>query len=111
MLTTPYVFTGTAAATDAPFIDLDRIDIFLLPNQGDARIRQLSQRPAPLEAPKLGFIYPYDEGVFLYAKRDSLFPRVSNIQAYLDLYARGGRDLKQADLLLDKAIAPRWASA
>ena len=111
LLSTPYVFTGAAAATDAPFIDLDRIDIFLLPNQVDAKLRQLSQRPAPLETPKLRFIYPYDEGVFLYAKRDSLFPRVSNIQAYLDLYARGGRDLKQADLLLDQAITPRWTSA
>jgi len=111
LLTTPYVFTGAAAATDAPFIDVDRIDIFLLPSQADAKLRQLSQRPTPLEAPKLRFIYPYDEGVFLYAKRDSVFPRVSNIQVYLDLYARGGRDLKQADLLLDKAIAPRWTSA
>lgn len=111
LLNAPYAFTGAAAATDAPFIDLDRIDIFLLPNQGDAKLRQISQRPAPVEAPKLRLIYPYDEGVFLYAKRDSLFPRVSNIQAYLDLYARGGRDLKQADLLLDKAIAPRWTSA
>jgi hypothetical protein len=108
LLTTPYVLTGAAAATDTPFIDLDRVDIFLLPNQGDAKLRQ---RPAPLEVPKLRLIYAYDEGVFLYAKRDSLFPRVSNIQAYLDLYARGGRDLKQADLLLDKAIAPRWTSA
>jgi len=108
---TPYAFTGAAAAIEAPFIDLDRVDIFLLPNQDDTKLRQLNQRPAPLEAPKLRFIYPYDEGVFLYAKRDSLFPRVSNIQAYLDLYARGGRDLKQADLLLDKAIAPRWTSA
>jgi len=110
LLTGPYVFTGAAAATDAPFIDVDRIDIFLLPSQDDAKLRQLSQRPSPLEAPKLRFIYPYDEGVFLYAKRDSVFPRVSNIQVYLDLYARGGRDLKQADLLLDKAIAPRWKS-
>jgi hypothetical protein len=108
---TPYAFTGAAAAIEAPFIDLDRVDIFLLPNQNDTKLRQLNQRPAPLEAPKLRFIYPYDEGVFLYAKRDSLFPRVSNIQAYLDLYARGGRDLKQADLLLDKAIAARWTPA
>jgi hypothetical protein len=111
LLANPFLFTGAAAATDAPFIDLDRIDIFLLPNQDDAKLRQLSQRSAPLQVPKLRFIYPYDEGVFLYAKRDSPFPRVSNIQAYLDLYARGGRDLKQADLLLDKAIAPRWTSA
>jgi hypothetical protein len=111
LLTTPYVFTGAAAATDAPFIDLDRIDIFLLANQDDAKLRELSQPPAPQEAPKLRFIYPYDEGVFMYCRRDPVFPKVSNIQAYLDLYARGGRDLKQADLLLDKAIAPRWKSA
>ena len=44
------------------------------------------------------------------SKRESNFPKVSNIQAYLDLYARGGRDLKQADVLLDAAIAPRWKS-
>ncbi len=111
LLTTPYIFTAAAAATDAPFIDLDRIDIFLLPNQDDAKLRELTQRPAQPEAPKLRFIYPYDEGVFLYSRRDSVFPRVSNIQAYLDLYARGGRDLKQADLLLDNTIAPRWGPA
>lgn len=111
VLTTPYVFSSVAAATDAPFIDLDRIDIFLLPNQDDAKLRALGQRPAPPAAPKLRFIYPYDEGVFLYSRRDSVFPRVSNVQAYLDLYARGGRDLKQADVLLDNVIAPRWKSA
>jgi hypothetical protein len=111
LLTTPYVFTGAAAATDAPFVDLDRIDIFLISNQDDTKLRDLGKRSIPLEAPKIRFIYPYDEGVFLYSIRDSVFPKVSNIQAYLDLYARGGRDLKQADLLLDNAIAPRWKSA
>lgn len=82
----PYAFTGAAATTDAPFIDLDRLDIFLLPNQDDAKLRELGKRPALREAPKIRFIYPYDEGVFLYSRRDSIFPRVSNIQAYLDLY-------------------------
>ena len=72
-LTTPYAFTGAAAAADAPFIDLDPIDIFLLANQDEAKVRELSQRPAPQEAPKLRFIYPYDEGVFLYCRRDSAF--------------------------------------
>lgn len=110
LLTTPYVFAGASAASDAPFIDLDRIDIFLLPNRDDGKLRQLRQRLAPPEAPKLRFIYPYDEGVFLYSKRNSPFPKVSNIQAYLDLYARGGRELKQADVLLETAIAPRWNS-
>jgi len=110
LLATPYVFTAAAAAVDAPFIDLDRIDIFLLPNQEDAKLRQLRQPLISQDTPKLRFIYPYDEGVFLYSTRESNFPKVSNIQAYLDLYARGGRDLKQADVLLDAAITPRWKS-
>jgi hypothetical protein len=111
LLRAPYAFTAAAAATDAPFIDLDLVDIFLLPKQTDAKLRHLDNRPAAERAPRLRFIYPYDEGVFLYARRDASLPRVSNIQAYLDLYARGGRDLKQADYLLDKAIAPSWKAA
>jgi hypothetical protein len=111
LLATPYVFTAAAAAVDAPFIDIDRIDIFLLLNQEDASLRQLRQPPISQDTPKLRFIYPYDEGVFLYSTCESNFPKVSNIQAYLDLYARGGRDLKQADVLLDAAITPRWKSA
>ncbi len=111
LVATPYVFTAAAAAVDAPFIDLDRIDIFLLPNQDDTRLRQLPPTPMSQGIPTLRFIYPYDEGVFLYSNRQSNFPKVSNIQAYLDLYAQGGRDLKQADVLLDAAIAPRWKSA
>jgi hypothetical protein len=111
LLRSPYAFTAAAAATDAPFIDLDRIDVFLLSNQSDAKLRQLDERPVSGTAPRLRFIYPYDEGVFLYARTDASVPRVSNIQAYLDLYARGGRDLKQADYLLDNAIAPNWKAA
>jgi hypothetical protein len=61
--------------------------------------------------PKLRLIYPYDAGVFLYCRREGKVPIVSNLQAYLDLYARGGRDLKQADYLLSNAIEPRWRSA
>ncbi len=110
LLTTPYVFSGAAAATDAPFVDLDRIEIFLLTNQDDNKLRQFRQAGATPDFPKLRFIYPYDEGVFLYSRRESSFPKVSNIQAYLDLYARGGRDLKQADVLLENAIEPRWKS-
>jgi len=35
---------------------------------------------------------------------------VSSIRM-LDLYARGGRDLKQADYLLDNVIEKRWKAA
>jgi hypothetical protein len=111
LLRAPYAFTAAAAAADAPFIDVDRVDVFLLSKQNDTKLRQLDNRPAPERAPRLCFIYPYDEGVFLYARNEASLPRVSNIQAYLDLYARGGRDLKQADYLLEKAIAPRWKAA
>jgi len=36
---------------------------------------------------------------------------VSDVQAYLDLYARGGRDLKQAEVLLNSSIQRRWSAA
>ena len=107
----PYAFTAAAAATEAPFIDLDLIDVFLLPNKSDAKLRQVGKRPVSETAPRLRFIYPYDEGVFLYSRTESSVPLVSNVQAFLDLYARGGRDLKQADYLLDNVIEKRWKSA
>jgi hypothetical protein len=104
-----YAFTGAAAALDTPFIDLDRIDIFLFPNESDAKLRQLDQRQG--SGPKLRFIYAYDIGVFMYSKIAESIQKVSNIQTYLDLYARGGRDLKQADYLLGNAIEPGWKAA
>lgn len=107
----PYAFTATAAATDAPFVDLDRIDIFLLSDQNDIKLRQFGERPVSETAPRLRFIFPYDEGVFLYARTEASLPLVSNIQAFLDLYARGGRDLKQADYLLDNVIAKSWKTS
>jgi hypothetical protein len=111
LLRSPYAFTAAAAAADAPFIDLDRVDVFVFSKQNEAKLRQLDERPVSGTASRLRFINPYDEGVFLYARTDGSVPRVSNIQAYLDLYARGGRDLKQADYLLDNAIAPGWKAA
>ena len=107
----PYAFTAAAAASDAPFVDLDRIDIYVLPSRDDLKLRQLDGRPESETPTRLRFLYPYDEGVFLYARTDASVSRVSNIQAYLDLYARGGRDLKQADYLLENVIAARWKAA
>lgn len=60
--------------------------------------------------PMLRFITPYDAGVFMYSKQVGTVPVVSPIQAYLDLYARGGRDLKQADHLLNSVIQLEWRS-
>jgi hypothetical protein len=54
----PYAFTA-AGAIEAPFIDLDRIDIFLLPDKSDAKLRQIGKRRVSETAPRLRFIYPY----------------------------------------------------
>jgi hypothetical protein len=105
-----YTFTGAAAASlVAPFVELDRVDIFLGNEESGASLRKLAGRESG--GPKLRFIYPYDVGVFLYSRREGGVPIVSNLQAYLDLYARGGRDLKQADYLLSNMIEPCWRAA
>jgi hypothetical protein len=54
---------------------------------------------------------PYDLGVFMYARRYEGIPAVSDVQAYLDLVARGGRDQKQAEYLFENVIEPMWKAA
>jgi hypothetical protein len=106
----PYAFTAAAAASlIAPVVELDRVDIFLGNQESEASLRKFEERAS--RGPKLRFIYPYDAGVFLYSRREGGVPIVSNLQAYLDLYARGGRDLKQADYLLSNMIEPGWRAA
>ena len=105
-----YAFTAAAAASlVAPFVELDRVDIFLGSDESGAPLRKLAARESM--GPKLQLIYPYDNGVFLYCRQEGGVPIVSNLQAYLDLYARGGRDLKQADYLLSNVIEPHWRIA
>jgi hypothetical protein len=102
-----YAFTGAAAAAiAAPFVDLEVIDIFVGSPESAQRFRQLKGRAS--SGPDIRFISPYDFGAFMYARRQSDIPIVSDVQAYLDLYARGGRDLKQADYLLENRILPAW---
>jgi DNA-binding PadR family transcriptional regulator len=102
-----FAFTGPAAATvRAPFIDLDTVDIYLPPANQNKELKNLAGSKA--EGPPLRFLEPYDLGVFMYAKRYEGIPTVSDVQAYLDLAARGGRDQKQADYLFDNAIEPMW---
>jgi hypothetical protein len=104
-----YAFTGAmAASTEAPFVDIEVVDIFLASTQEDSKLRTLdTQTPV---GPALRFISPYDEGVFMYAKKVGNALVVSDVQAYLDLYARGGRDLKQAEVFLSSSIQKRWAA-
>jgi hypothetical protein len=103
----PFVITGSAAASlRAPFVDVETVDIFL-PALRVARPKT-ELLPSATEGPEIRFIEPYDFGVFLYASIEDGIPVVSNIQAYLDLYALGGRDQKQATYLLENVIEPRW---
>lgn len=105
-----YAFSGAvAASTEAPFVDIDTIDVFLASKEADAKLRTLKSQPSI--GPALRLIYPYDEGVFMYSKRADKALVVSGIQAYLDLYARGGRDMKQAEFLLSNSIEQRWGAA
>jgi hypothetical protein len=138
MIQGAYAFSGAiATSSSAPFVDIDVVDVFVLNGEVDAKLRELNL-PAKVGTalgngsgfgsgsgggfadgsgygsglqPMLRFITPYDAGVFMYSKQVGTAPVVSPIQAYLDLYARGGRDLKQADRLLDSVIQLQWRSA
>jgi DNA-binding transcriptional ArsR family regulator len=105
-----YAFSGAIAASiEAPFVDIEVVDIFLMQGEADVKLRPLKAQPSI--GPKLRFVYPYDDGVFMYSKRIGKALVVSGVQAYLDLYARGGRDLKQAEVLLNETIQRRWGAA
>jgi hypothetical protein len=106
----PFAFTGPAAANvRAPFIDLDAVDVYLPQPKQTESLRDLAKRKA--DGPPLRFLEPYDLGVFMYARQFDNIPVVSDIQTYLDLSARGGRDQKQADFLFEGTIVPMWKPA
>jgi hypothetical protein len=105
-----FAFTGPAAAVvRAPFIDLDIVDIYLPSANQKKQLADLTDRQT--NGPLIRFIDPYDLGIFMYAKQYVGIPIVSDIQAYLDLAARGGRDQKQAEYLFNNAIEPTWKMA
>lgn len=136
----PFAASGAAAVADvAPWVETDVVDLFTpqaLPDRktivlpmkrfdgqgsgdgtgfgsGSAGGRGLGDGTGygdRASGPPLRFIVPYDPGVLMYCRRNGAALEVSLIQAYLDLYARGGRDLKQAEHLLEQAISPRWTA-
>jgi hypothetical protein len=104
-----YAFTGAAAASvTAPFIDVDLIDLYISDETGADNLR--ASISGTSLGPDLRVIYAFDAGVFMYSSLKDRIPVVSDIQAYLDLFARGGRDLKQADYLLQAQIEPMWGN-
>jgi hypothetical protein len=104
-----YAFTGAAAASRiAPFVDVDSFDFYTSDEAGVKRLREYVSTRPPV-GPDLRAVYPFDAGVFLYLlPTGDGTPVVSSVQTYLDLFARGGRDLTQAEYLFEKQIAPEW---
>lgn len=102
-----FAFTGAAAATaGAPCGDLDVIELFA---ETPEAARFLSRAPQqPSYAPGLRLLQPYDAGVFMYGQVVDEVPFVSDPQTYLDLFARGGRDAKQAEYFFQKVLRARW---
>lgn len=104
-----YAFSSAAAASlTAPFVDIDPVDLYISDEAGAENLR--ASISGVSIGPDLRVIYAFDAGVFLYSYRRGGIPVVSDIQTYLDLFARGGRDLRQAEYLLQSRIEPTWGS-
>jgi hypothetical protein len=104
-----FAFTGVAAAMkEAPYVDLNAIDV-MVPREYATSLGSIESRSS--RGPDIRIILPYDPGVFLYRRDLNGIPLVSPVQVFLDLYARGGRDLKQAEHYLATLIEPRWSTS
>lgn len=105
-----FVVTGSAAASlTAPFVNIDRIDVYIMNSNAYDELRKFATTVEKGKGPDFLFFIPYDEGVAMYVQRIDTINTASNIQAYLDCYARGGRDAKQAEYLLTNIIEKEWA--
>lgn len=117
-----FKITGSAAASlTAPFVNIDRIDVFIMNYEAYDEVRKFAEKTELGKGPDFLFFIPYDEGVAMYSQiindgatlsdiqtfRNGI-NTVSGIQAYLDCYAQGGRDAKQAEYLLTNIIEKQW---
>lgn len=101
--------TGTAAANlKAPYVNVDRIDVYALDDNTREALRAFANGSDRRLGPDFLFMTPYDRGVAMYPNIKDNVKAVSDIQSYLDCYARGGRDAEQAEYLLKNVIEPGW---
>jgi DNA-binding HxlR family transcriptional regulator len=104
-----FAFTGAAAAAAmAPVADLDVIELYAdHPAEAARFFTILPEHPSDFPV-VLRCLRPYDGGVFMYGQVVGDVPVVSDIQTYLDLLARGGRDAKQAEYFFQKVVRAHW---
>jgi hypothetical protein len=99
-----YAFTGMAGASlVAPFTRYDDVWLYVGERNGNLLIEELDLRPVSSGA-NVVFLDPYDEGVFMGARKIRGSRVVSNIQLFVDLYTYPARGREQAEQLLAKAI-------
>jgi hypothetical protein len=102
-----FLLTGSAAANlIAPFVNIDRIDLFDMSNSSEDLSKELNLEKSI--GPDLLFIKPYDAGVAIFFREINGIAVVSDIQIFLDCFGRGGRDAKQAEYIFENAIKKRW---
>jgi hypothetical protein len=103
-----YAATGTAAANLlAPYTDVDKIDIKVIQSENSYFFGPLPEQKSI--GPEFDMCVAKDNGMIMYANEINGIRIASDIQIYLDCYSKGGRDLKQAEYLLEKVIEKRWA--
>lgn len=101
------VVSGSAAANlIAPFVNVDQIDIYILNKPAEGELKDLNAEKGA--GPDFLIMYPYDPGVALFSRKINGILTASDIQIYLDCYARGGRDAKQAEYILSNVIEKQW---
>ncbi len=99
---------STAANIVAPYLEIDKIMLYVI-NKNNWEIPEIIDPLRQSIGPGFELYYPSDEGVFMYSKEMDGMRIASDIQIYLDCYSKGGRELKQAEYVLENVIKKRWS--
>lgn len=100
---------STAANMVAPYLETDKITLYVS-KINNWEIPEVIDQLRNSIGPGFELYYPPDKGVFMYSKEIDGIRIASDIQIYLDCYAKGGRELKQADYVFENVIEKRWAA-
>lgn len=96
----------SAAARLAPVVRYQRVAAFVS-EPSDAVASRLGWKRVT-SGGNVTLLQPYDEGVFIGAKKVDGIQIVSPVQAYLDLQANPSRGAEAAEALLREVLEPSW---